>query len=245
MDKFKNLNINVIAVSVIALVIAYIPNKKSDNKINIEGICSKRVLKDKFTMNIDIKNLAKDSSVAVNKSLVTYKSVFAKLKEVKNRFNSDLDIETNDYSIREKLEYNNKLGKEVKVGVESIIGFNVTTSNSESLVSILNILKDYKDVYTDNFANIVSHKIKKEAKDSCLKDAILDAKLKAEKIATATNQKVGKLTYVFINNRDIYENRMSKSANLMKTMDTSLDTGSIFSGAENITVNVSATFELN
>ncbi len=249
-EKYKILNVNVLLCCFVAIFISanYFNLNKNSKKINVSGNCVKKVKKDKFTMDINIKNLANDSSTAVTKSLSTYKIIATKLKLIQDQMAGTIDIGTSDYSIREKYEYNRKLEKDVKQGVESIIGLKIVTSNNEALVSILNVLKDYKDVYTDNFANIASNNNIKIAKEECLKEAVIDATRKAKQIADTSGQKLGKLFNIYINSNR-YEPEMYKVANLMleekAASSDSVHSSSIFQGTENVNLTVSATFELN
>lgn len=255
MEKLKNLNINIVLVSAVALIIGLIgynnDSSKRNTVINVDGTCTRVVAKDKFAISVSIKNVAPNSAAAVNKSLNTYKLISNKLKVLQSATKDSLIIGTSDYSIYDKNEYNHKTGKEIKLGVESSIGLTITTKNNEALISVLELLKDYKDVYTSDFSNIVSNSTLKSVKEECLSEAINDAQTKAEKIAKALNKKLGKIIRFYENKYDMdYKFAQSNIANyrsmrsgLLEEKATS-DSASIFSGSSNINVSVSVSFEL-
>ncbi|MCR5506726.1 MAG: hypothetical protein K6F04_02640, partial [bacterium] len=70
----KKLNINVIFISIVAIVVSlFFALKKESKEIYVNGRCSKLVNKDKFSISISIKNLEKDSSVALSKTLSSFR----------------------------------------------------------------------------------------------------------------------------------------------------------------------------
>ena len=230
-------------------------NKKTTSFINVNGTCNQKVEKDLFSLSINIENVAKNSVDAINKSTATYKAIVKKLKQVENKNNSNMDqtkdsyiknimgIETTNYSIRPKEEYNNKLSKYTTIGMKSNISLKITIANTEILANVLDILKDFNDVRINDFNSFVSKSKKQAAILSCIDKAIVNAKNKAEKFATTTNRKIGKILetsikdgYSFRGPEDLFENMMMKAA--------ALDSDDIFAGSEDTNLNINVKFEL-
>ncbi len=246
--KMKNLNINVVFASITALIIGVLVLPKNDSgKISVVGKCYKKVKKDKFALSITIKNVEQDSGSAIKKSLSTYGEVSSLLKSIQEQ-NKGLEIETTEYTTRDKYEWNSTKNSNEKVGVEGIIGVRVITSNPEILSSITFDLAQYKDVYTSNFENFVSQDVYNVERENCIAEAIKNAHAQAEKIATSNGQSVGEMIYADYNGENNYVGAryyMAK-ATLMDDMDegASIAPASIFSGNENISVSVDVSFKL-
>ena len=244
----KKLNINTVLLSTVAVIISLFFVLKTDNvkEISVVGRCSKQVKKDKFSITSTIKNLDKEASVALSKTLSTYKQVSDYLKELQ-KSNTDLEIETTDYSTVEKKEWNEKLRKNEKVGVESLISLKVITSNPEILSQIAFDLGKFDNVYTSNFNNFVSDTLFNTETHNCIKDAMLNAKEQAELIASSLNQNVGKMISAnYYSNENFVQSsgRMYK-ASLAAVNDTiSAEPATIFSGSRKIDISIDVKFEL-
>ena len=245
----KKLNFNIIFLSLTAVIVSllFIFNKTNSNEISVTGRCSKQVIKDKFTISISIKNLEKNSSIALSKTLSTYKQVSEYLKKLQSD-NKDLEIETTEYSTKEKKEWNKKLEKNEKIGIESVISLKVITSNPDLLSNIAFDFGKFEDVFTSDFTNFVSDTLYKKETDNCLKEAMLNAKSQAELIASSLNQTVGKMTNVnyYSSNNNYTRGSLYKAAKLemYDIAEESVEPASIFSGTTKIDVSVDVRFEL-
>ena len=244
----RKLNINIILLSAIAIIISlfFASKDKVVKEISVVGKCSKQVKKDKFSITSTIKNLDKDSSVALSKTLSTYKQVSDYLKELQ-KSNSDLEIETTEYTTVEKKEWNEKLRKNEKVGVESIISFRVITSNPEVLSQIAFDLGKFDNLYTSNFNNFVSDTLFNTETHNCVRGAMLNAKEQAELIASSLNQSVGKMTSANYYSNDNFvdsSSRMYKTSLAVANGTIAAEPATIFSGSRKIDVSIDVKFEL-
>ncbi len=253
----NNINTKTAIIAGLVLVAGtfVLTNKKTTSFINVNGTCNQKIEKDLFSLQIDIENVAKNSVDAINKSNATYKKIVNKLKQMESMENKNTEptkdsyiknivgIETTNYSIREKEEYNNKLSKYTKVGMKSKIGLKITFGNSKTLVKVLDILKDFNDIRVGDFNSFASKTKKQIAVLNCIDAALKNAKNKAEKLAKTTNRKVGKILetsikdgYSFRGPEDLFENMMMKAA--------SLESDDIFAGSEDTNLNIAVKFEL-
>ena len=252
----KKINTNLVFASIIALLITgitkYNPTQNNDI-ISVTGKCSKKVKKDKFGITIQIKNLESDSQKAMVKTLKTYNDVSEFLKNIKQN-NPDMEVETTEYTTLDKVEWNEKLHKSEKIGVEVIMGIGVTTSNPKVLSEITAALPQFSNIYTSGLNNFVSLELYNKERDNCLAEAVRDAQSKASAMANAVNQKIGKMTNINYNDysgNSVGQYRAMKSvafanieAEIAPEAEFLADSIEMFTGSENISLRVDATFEL-
>ena len=251
----KNININVAFASIIALlaagIISYNPSQNHNN-ISVSGKCSKKVKKDKFGITIQIKNIEADSRKAMAKTLKTYNDLSEFLKTIQ-KDNPDVEVETTEYTTRDRMEWNESKHKNEKIGVEVIMGVGVTTSNPDVLSNITANLTKFDNIYTSGLNNFVSSELYNKERDNCLAEAVKDAQAKASAMAKAVNQKIGDMTSINYNDyssNSVGQYRALKTASFagaeMESMDSDFVAESIemFTGSENISLRVDATFEL-
>ena len=251
----KNININIVFASIIALLIAgiikYNPSQNNNN-ISVSGKCSKKVKKDKFGITIQIKNTETDSKKAMAKTLKTYNDLSEFLKTIQ-KDNPDVEVETTEYTTRDKMEWNEHKHKNEKIGIEVIMGVSITTSNPDALSNITANLTKFDNVYTSGLNNFVSLELYNKERDNCLAEAVKDAQAKALAMAKAVNQKIGDMTSINYNdysNNSVGQYRVLKTASFagaaMDNLNSDFVAESIemFTGSENISLRVDATFEL-
>lgn len=248
----KKFNINVVFISIIALVITFIvTNKQKNDKIFVTGKCFKKIKKDRFGITASIKNVSSSTRDAIQKSLATYNEVSDLLKSAQEK-DANMEIETTEYTTREKTVWNEKTRTNEKVGIEAIISVAISTENPENLSDIMFAFARFDDVFTSRLDNFVSNELYEKEKNNCLEDAVRNAKAQAEKLAGSVGQKVGKMTSVDYRN---YESPrvgsyMLKSAKYAISNSADAIEGEafapaeMFSGSENISVSVETTFDL-
>ena len=255
MININNTNLKIIFAGAILVAGTYIfTQNKTPSFIKVNGTCNQKIEKDLFSLSITVENTERNSVNAINKSTATYKKIVNKIKQIENKENevdstknsyikNIIGIETTNYSIRPKEEYNNKTFKYTTVGMKSNISLKITMSNTEILVNVLDILKDFNDVRINNFESFTSKTKKQTAILKCIDNALENAKNKAKKLAIASNRKVGKILettikdgFSFNGPEDLFENMMMKTA--------SLDSNDIFAGTEDTNLNINVKFEL-
>ena len=243
---FKKLNINIIFISIVALVIAGIFKYEEPKTINVSGEFSKKIQKDRISVVLNIKNLDKNSSVAIQKSNKTYNEISSYIEELK-KSEPLLEIQTTEYTTYEKQEWNQNLKKNIKLGVESLIALEITTQNSESIKNILDKISKFNDIYLTGFNTFVSKETLQKEQAEGLTLAVKNAKEKATYIAKGNNQKIGKMVAVNAFNdisnyapRAMYKS-VSASAESVYASDMA---PIIYTGSADVSVKVNAVFEL-
>lgn len=262
MTNLNNINTKkiIIAGAILIAGTCILTKNTTTSFINVNGTCNQKIEKDLFSLSINIENIAKNSVDAINKSTATYKQIVNNLKKFESIEDKNTDpvmngitskkskkkvigIETTNYSIRPKEEYNNKTSKYTTVGMRSNIGLKITFSNTETLTTLMDTLKNFNDVRINHFDSFASRAKKQMAILKCIDNALGNAKNKAEKFAYSSNRKVGKILETTIKDsfsyrgpEDLFENMMVKAA--------SLDSDDIFAGSEDTNLNILVKFEL-
>ena len=134
------------------------------------------------------------------------------------------------------------------MGVETRIAVEVSAKNPEIITDILNKYAGTEDVFTSNLRMFTSSEAMKPVLEKCLGTAVADARERANALVAPKN-KAGKLLSVSYGNVSYqerpYANYRLTSKSLLKEESASFDTGGSIVGKDTeITVTVSATFEI-
>lgn len=202
--------------------------------IAVTGEGKVTVQPDQAVINFGVQNTGKDAAEVKKMNDETVDKV---MKFIKKFGILSTDVQTTNVSLHKSYDYEKKKNN---------------FQASQSITITLKELKKYDELMmglVDNGINNISNvefkssKIE-EHKVTARKQAILDAKKKAEDFATALNQKVGKAIVITDNSQPIYQPPMYRNM-MMKAeaMDTSQETLAI--GQIEITTNVSVTFQLD
>lgn len=188
---------------------------------------------DQAVINFGVQNTGKD---AAEVKKMNDEIVDKVMKFIKKFGIPSTDVQTTNVSLHKSYDYDKK-----KHNYQA----------SQSITITLKELKKYDELMmglVDNGINNISNvefkssKIE-EHKVTARKQAILDAKKKAEDFATALNQKVGKAIVITDNSQPIYQPPMYKSVNFARDESSSQETLAI--GEIEISTNVSVTFQLD
>ncbi|WP_415060436.1 SIMPL domain-containing protein [Flavobacterium sp.] len=201
--------------------------------IAVTGEGKVTVQPDQAVINFGVQNTGKD---AAEVKKMNDEIVDKVMKFIKKFGIPSTDVQTTNVSLHKSYDYDKK-----KHNYQA----------SQSITITLKELKKYDELMmglVDNGINNISNvefkssKIE-EHKVTARKQAILDAKKKAEDFATALNQKVGKAIVITDNSQPIYQPPMYKSVNFARDESSSQETLAI--GEIEISTNVSVTFQLD
>ncbi|MFY7741215.1 MAG: SIMPL domain-containing protein [Flavobacterium sp.] len=201
--------------------------------IAVTGEGKVTVQPDQAVINFGVQNTGKDAAEVKKMNDETVDKV---MKFIKKFGIPSTDMQTTNVSLHKSYDYEKK-----KHNFQA----------SQSITITLKELKKYDELMmglVDNGINNISNvefkssKIE-EHKVTARKQAILDAKKKAEDFATALNQKVGKAIVITDNSQPIYQPPMYRNV-MMKAeaMDAPQETLAI--GEIEIMTNVNVTFQL-
>ena len=158
-------------------------------------------------------------------------------------------MQTTEFESFEKTEWNHTAQKSEKLGIETRIAVEVSADNQEVIENILNKFAGQTDIYTENLRMFTSSEALKPAMEKCLGNAVIDARARANALVKDDGLKAGKLLNVSYGNvsyneRPVANYRLMAAKMAMDTGEEMATGGSLVSKDTEITVTVSATFEI-
>ena len=245
---FKNFNWFAAFVALYAVNMFVPRESREPPRVSVSGECLKRVVKDRTAIILEIRNLRADASAAVRASTETYNGISDYMKGVRDA-NPGTELETTRMDTYDKYEWSQSKKRNEKLGVESVIGLEISTSDSALIGGILSAVSKNKDVYTNGLRTYVSKELLKSEQEACMSEAVKNARARAESIASANGQGIGPMvsagSYQTVSRGPgpvLYKARV---ANMMvQQSEDEAGAPSIFSGAEEISVTVNAEFKL-
>ncbi len=253
----KNLSINtvfaataaVVGAGLIALAISH--NTNNFNSVNVTGECIKKVPKDRTAVVIEVKNTEQTNTTATKKSMDTYQKVSDSVISMKNN-NPKIELETESIDSNQKYEWDGKQKKSVLVGYESIVRLKITSDKQEEISKILGEVTKYKDVYTGSLSTFTSRQLMKSEQEACIEEATKNAREKAIALADGGKTKLGRMIsasfHQSVGNASNTGGmvRYAKAAVFEQSIaaDSAAGGPQIFSGDNDISVTVNASFEL-
>lgn len=227
--------------AVMALVFGAIDRPATVSTISVAGECLTSAPKDRIAITLRVttldKNAAKSMKMATEKMAEITK--FAESAKMK--------MQTTEFDSYEKTEWNRVTQKSDKLGIETRIAVEVSTDNMEKIEQILNAFAGNENIYTENLRMFTSAETLKPIMEKCLGTAVENARTRANALVAPDNRSAGKLLSVSYGTAANVERPYSNFRLAAKAMTESaaFDTaGSLVSKDTEITVNVSAVFEI-
>ena len=230
--------------AVVSLAFDFVKKPTEIRKVNVNGECLTSVPKDRTAITLRVTTLDKNAAVSMKQATDKIAEITDYLKTV------DVKMQTTEFNSYEKTEWNHELQKSENLGIETRIAIEVSASNPEIIETILNKFAGSEDVFTENLRMFTSSETMKPALDKCLSVAVEDARTRANALVAADKLKAGKLLSVSYDNVSYNERpyanyRLIGAKMAMGAVEESFDTsGSIVGKDTEITVTVSATFEI-
>ena len=230
------------ATAVIDLVFGIFDKPTEIRKINVSGECLTSVAKDRTAITLRVTTLDKNAAISMKKATEKIAAITEYLKTI------DVKMQTTEFNSYEKSEWNHELQKSENLGVETRIAIEVSANKPEIIEEVLNKFAGQPDVFTENLRMFTSSEAMKPALDKCLSVALDDARARANALVSGDNLKAGKLLSVSYDNISYNERPIANyrlMAAKMAVADSSFDAGGSIVGKDTeITVTVSATFEI-
>ncbi|MCQ2571862.1 MAG: SIMPL domain-containing protein [Alphaproteobacteria bacterium] len=210
--------------------------------ISVSGECLTSAPKDRIAITLRVTTLDKSAVASMKHATDKMAQITDFLKK------QDVKMQTTEFNSYEKTEWNRQLQKSENVGFETRIAVEVSADDMNKIETILNNFAGQPNVYTENLRMFTSSETLKPIMEKCLSTALENARVRANALAAGDNRKAGKLLSVSYGDVSNVE-RPYANYRLMaaKSMDSaqSIDTGgSLVSKDTEITVHVSAVFEI-
>ena len=232
----------ILGALLIVLAVVGIAKKPEIRTINVSGECLTSAPKDRTAITLRVKTLDKNAAVSMKKATEKMAAITDYLKTV------DVQMQTTEFNSYEKTKWNRTLEQDETLGIETVIAVEVSAKDTELIASILNKYAGQEDVFADNLHMFTSSETLKPIMEKCMGAAVEDARVRANALVAPKN-KAGKLLSVSYGNTSYQERPMANyrlmGAKMATIESASFDTGGSIVGKDTeITVNVSATFEI-
>ena len=230
------------AGALMALVFGALEKPSNIRTINVAGECLTSAPKDRTAITLRVTTLDKNAAKSM-------KMATSKMAEITDFLKTqDVEMQTTEFNSYEKTEWNHVAQKSENLGIETRMAIEVSSANPDIIESILNKFAGQPDIYTENLRMFTSTETLKPILEKCLGTAVENARSRADTLAKADNQRVGKMLSVSYDtvsyNERPFANYRIASAKL-ESADTGAYTGGgLVSKDTEITVRVSATFEI-
>ena len=227
--------------AVVSLAFDFVKKPTEIRKINVSGECLTSVPKDRTAITLRVTTLDKNAAKSMKMATEKMAEITDYLKTI------DVKMQTTEFNSYEKTEWNYELQKSVDLGLETRIAVEVSSDDMEKIESVINKFAGQEDVYTENLRMFTSSETMKPALDKCLSVALDDARARANALVAGDNLKAGKLLSVSYDNVSYGERPVANYRLMGAKMATaeSFDAGGSIVGKDTeITVSVSATFEI-
>lgn len=244
MKKTLTLTAGIIgAAAVLDLIFGVFEKPKEIRKINVNGECLTSVPKDRTAITLRVTTLDKNAAKSMKMATEKMAAITDYLKTI------DVKMQTTEFNSYEKSEWNHVAQKSENLGIETRIAVEVSASNPEIIESVLNKYAGQPDIFTENLRMFTSSEALKPAMEKCLGAAVEDARVRANALVSGNGLKAGKLLSVSYGNVSYeerpYANYRLMGAKMATAESAAFDTsGTIVGKDTEITVNVSATFEI-
>ena len=210
--------------------------------VSTNGECLTTAPRDRTAITLRVTTLNKNA-------LQSMRAATKKIAEI-NEFLKTLDVksQTTEFNSYEKSEWNHQTQKSENLGTETTIAVEVSASNMDVIETVLNQFAGQPNIYVGNLQMFTSAETLQPIMEKCLTDAVQNAKERATALVAGDNRTVGKLLSVSYGNASYNANptanyRLMAAKATSETMDAGAF-GTLTSKETNVSVHVSATFEI-
>lgn len=232
--------------AVLALVFNVLDKPSNIRTVSVSGQCLTSAPKDRTAITLRVTTLDKNAAKSM-------KIASEKMAEITDYLKTlDVKMQTTEFNSYEKTEWNHVAQKSENLGYETRIAVEVSAKDTNIIESVLNKFAGQPDVYTENLRMFSSSEVLQPILEKCLGTAVEDARVRANALLSGDNHhSAGKLLSVSYDNVS-YQERPFANYRLMAAKSTAMDMGAeeaytgggLVSKDTEITVTVSATFEI-
>lgn len=232
------------AIIIILAVLGYryVTTPNIPQTVSTNGECLTSAPRDRTAITLRVTTLNKNA-------LQSMRDATKKIAEI-NEFLKTLDVksQTTEFNSYEKSEWNHQTQKSENLGTETTIAVEVSASNMDVIETVLNQFAGQPNIYVGNLQMFTSAETLQPIMEKCLTDAVQNAKERAIALVAGDNRTVGKLLSVSYGNASYNVNptanyRLMAAKATAEAMDAGAF-GTLTSKETNVSVHVSATFEI-
>lgn len=209
--------------------------------VSTNGECLTTAPRDRTAITLRVTTLDKNA-------LTSMRNATTKMAEI-NEYLAALDVktQTTEFNSYEKTEWNHNTQKSLNMGTETTIAVEVSADNMDVIETVLNQFAGQPNIYVGNLQMFTSAETLKPIMEKCLGDAVKNARERASALVGGDNRRVGKLLNVTYGNASYDAPTANYRLMSAKAVTESMDAGAfgtLTNKDTNVTVRVSATFEI-
>jgi len=209
--------------------------------VSTNGECLTTAPRDRTAITLRVTTLDKNA-------LTSMRNATTKMAEI-NEYLAALDVktQTTEFNSYEKTEWNHNTQKSINLGFETTIAVEVSADNMDVIETVLNQFAGQPNIYVGNLQMFTSAETLKPIMEKCLGDAVKNARERASALVGGDNRRVGKLLNVTYGNASYDAPTANYRLMSAKAVTESMDAGAfgtLTNKDTNVTVRVSATFEI-
>ena len=215
-------------------------SKDFPRAVIVPGSCIKTLTPDRGSVVVTADVLKADLPAASAESL----QIYTKVKNAVQALNlKDVEFTTTESSFQEEKEWRKE--KSISKGFRARMGLQVSTTEVARLGEVLGLAGKQGIRQVSGLNTFVSPERAKFERESCLEEAVKNARAKAESIGRAASTKVGRVLEVVEQTEGqgpVSPMRNARTFSAQMEMAAAPAAASVDTGTEKLTVNISATF---
>jgi uncharacterized protein YggE len=217
--------------------------RATDRTVSVSGQCLRTAFPDRGSLVVTPDFQDKDIKVATRKAAESYEKIKKEVQALKLK---DIELQTNEYSVNELVEY--VKGKPVSRGYRARMGLQVTTSETARLGEVIAIAASNSVKDVGALSTFLSDEKSRSEREACLEEAIQHASAKAARMAHAAGARLGKI--VTLVEEQGYSPQPVRPMFMEKSMALSAEAApapapSIDSSSQKIQLSVNAVYSLD
>lgn len=222
------------------LIFGWGNNSDTIRTITVNGECLTSAPRDKTAITLRVTTLADSAAQSMRAATTQMAEITEYLKS------QPVEMQTTQFNSYEKTEWNRDEQKSVVLGIETTVAVEVSANNVTEIENILNAFADKPNVFSENLRMYTSPEVLKPIMEKCLSAAVENARVRANALASGDNRRAGRLLSVSYGNanQSTPENGLLRTKMVTASAMADTATGTIISKDTDVSVSVSATFEI-
>lgn len=153
--------------------------------ISLTGECLRQIPQDRASLTLTAEFLDANAGTSAKKATSQYNEVLARVKKLNLK---DAEVSTSEYSVQEDFDY--KANTRKSRGFKARNGVQIETSEIERVGEVIKVATDLGVKNISGLSMFVSNARWKAERESCLEEAYLNAKSKADRLAKVSGSNI-------------------------------------------------------
>ena len=249
LELSKNTWIYSLAATII-LAVAIISGVKlwcggdSKRSVSVKGECIAKVEKDRTVIALRVTVLDRNASTSLRRAQVAY----AGISDYAGRLKAEdptMELQTSRFDSHEKNKWDHTRQEEVFLGYETNIELTVSSENRTVIEGLLSHFAGAENVFPGKLAMYSSSKKMGPAIEGCIKEAVKNAREKADVIAKAGGTRAGRMISANFN-RTAGDSGGMPNVRYSARAEVMADAGGValFSSDTEVSITINAVFGL-